>query len=330
MAETVNDSFLEDIITNPEDNAPRLIYADWLEDHGDPDRAEFIRGQIALEGSLPSTAARDTLIARGNELLEHHGKKWANSIHGMVKDYTFRRGFIAEVAVSSEQFLSHAAMLALLAPIQAIHLEASAEDLERLLEVRLFTRVTRLEIRGHGLGDQGVERLARSPNLGALEWLILHHCGLTPVSAHHLIQMPLRNLKRLNLGANDLQDEGLAVLCTSSELTSLEYLGIGGNELGNGTAFILASTESLQCLEKLNLGANYLNDRDVELLANASHLGGLRDLDLRYNEFGHEGALALMNSPYLTNLIRLDLTENAIGPEAAEGLRARFGPVVIL
>lgn len=329
MAETVNDSFLEDIIANPEDNAPRLIYADWLEDHGDPDRAEFIRGQIAMEGPLP-TAARDTLVARGNELLEHHGTKWANSIHGLVKDYTFRRGFVAEVAVSSDQFLDHATKLAPLAPIQAIHLEASAEDLERLLQVSLFTRVTRLEIRGHGLGDQGVERLARSPNLGTLEWLILHHCGLTPVSAQYLIQMPLQSLKRLNLGANDLQDEGLAILCTSSDLTALEYLGLGGNELGNGTAFILSSTESLQSLEKLNLGANYLNDRDVELLANASHLGGLRDLDLRYNEFGHEGAIALVNSPYLANLMRLDLTENAIGPEAAEGLRARFGSVVVL
>src|SRR5262249_29891094 len=35
---------------SPEDNAPRLILADWLEEHGDSDRAEFIRLQLAREG----------------------------------------------------------------------------------------------------------------------------------------------------------------------------------------------------------------------------------------------------------------------------------------
>src|SRR5207247_2362789 len=29
----------------PEDNTPRLVLADWLEENGDPDRAEFIRLQ---------------------------------------------------------------------------------------------------------------------------------------------------------------------------------------------------------------------------------------------------------------------------------------------
>jgi len=39
--------FLQDILKHPEDDALRLIYADWLEEHGDPDWAEFIRVQIA-------------------------------------------------------------------------------------------------------------------------------------------------------------------------------------------------------------------------------------------------------------------------------------------
>ena len=32
----------------PDDDAPRLIYADWLDEHGQPERAEFIRVQIEL------------------------------------------------------------------------------------------------------------------------------------------------------------------------------------------------------------------------------------------------------------------------------------------
>ena len=40
--------FLRAIIEHPEDDTPRLIYADWLEENGDPDRAEFIRVQCEL------------------------------------------------------------------------------------------------------------------------------------------------------------------------------------------------------------------------------------------------------------------------------------------
>src|ERR687897_647125 len=48
-------AFLDDIIASPEDDAPRLIYADWLDENGDEARAEFIRLQVArakAEGGL--------------------------------------------------------------------------------------------------------------------------------------------------------------------------------------------------------------------------------------------------------------------------------------
>ena len=40
--------FIEAIRDAPEDDTHRLVYADWLEDHGDSDRAEFIRVQCEL------------------------------------------------------------------------------------------------------------------------------------------------------------------------------------------------------------------------------------------------------------------------------------------
>ena len=45
---TDRDALLRAICDNPEDDAPRLIYADWLDEHGDPRQAEFIREHIAL------------------------------------------------------------------------------------------------------------------------------------------------------------------------------------------------------------------------------------------------------------------------------------------
>ena len=46
-----HDAFLADIIENPDDDAPRVIYADFLDDLDEPERAEFIRLQGLLQGA---------------------------------------------------------------------------------------------------------------------------------------------------------------------------------------------------------------------------------------------------------------------------------------
>jgi len=38
--------FLRAICTDPEDDTVRLVFADWLDENGDPERAEFIRLQV--------------------------------------------------------------------------------------------------------------------------------------------------------------------------------------------------------------------------------------------------------------------------------------------
>jgi uncharacterized protein (TIGR02996 family) len=42
------DALLAAVCEAPEDDVPRLVYAGWLEEHGDQNRADFICGQIAL------------------------------------------------------------------------------------------------------------------------------------------------------------------------------------------------------------------------------------------------------------------------------------------
>src|SRR5947209_17245936 len=69
-------AFLRAIDESPDDNLPRLIYADWLEEHGEPERAEFIRVQCEL-ARLPRRDTRRTeLERRERELLERHEDAW--------------------------------------------------------------------------------------------------------------------------------------------------------------------------------------------------------------------------------------------------------------
>ncbi|HJZ93153.1 MAG TPA: TIGR02996 domain-containing protein [Gemmataceae bacterium] len=40
---TDQDAFLDAVFAAPDDDAPRLVYADWLDEHGEPQYADFIR-----------------------------------------------------------------------------------------------------------------------------------------------------------------------------------------------------------------------------------------------------------------------------------------------
>jgi uncharacterized protein (TIGR02996 family) len=65
---TSDDAFLKAILADPNDDAPRLIYADWLDEQGRHERAEFIRVQVALSGLDADDSRRDELEAREREL----------------------------------------------------------------------------------------------------------------------------------------------------------------------------------------------------------------------------------------------------------------------
>lgn len=65
MSTTVQTTFLHDILATPHDESIRLIYADWLEENGDPEWAELIRVQTALSKYPEEFTIADTLINIG-------------------------------------------------------------------------------------------------------------------------------------------------------------------------------------------------------------------------------------------------------------------------
>jgi uncharacterized protein (TIGR02996 family) len=70
---THDDAFLASIIESSDDDAPRLIYADWLDENGQGERAEFIRVQCQLARMGKENPRREGLEARGRQLLEAQG-----------------------------------------------------------------------------------------------------------------------------------------------------------------------------------------------------------------------------------------------------------------
>jgi uncharacterized protein (TIGR02996 family) len=81
--------FLAAIRAAPDDDAPRLIYADWLDEHDQPERAEFIRVQCEL-------ARKDSpeLRKREVELLTKNYEVFVGGLDASHLRYQFHRGFI--------------------------------------------------------------------------------------------------------------------------------------------------------------------------------------------------------------------------------------------
>jgi hypothetical protein len=82
-----------------------LIYADWLEDHGQSERAEFIRVQIALATlPEPDSLRWQGLEARERQLLQEHEQEWAGPPPRIVTEWAFERGFLAGVQILARGF----------------------------------------------------------------------------------------------------------------------------------------------------------------------------------------------------------------------------------
>src|SRR5687768_9512224 len=63
------DAFLDAIFDHPDDDTPRLVYADWLQEHGQENYAQFIRLQCAAAREKPWSDA-------ANRLWEEIGRVW--------------------------------------------------------------------------------------------------------------------------------------------------------------------------------------------------------------------------------------------------------------
>jgi uncharacterized protein (TIGR02996 family) len=119
------DDLLQAIIDDPDDDALRLAFADWLEDHDELERAEFIRVQIEL-AKLPNVhSRRPELEQRETELLARNESEWVKPIRHRVVSWTFHRGFIAEVTVTADMYKEHTFELLNLAPIRRMWVDGA-------------------------------------------------------------------------------------------------------------------------------------------------------------------------------------------------------------
>ena len=140
--------FLRDILANPEDDAPRLVYADWLDEHGEAARAEFIRVQVRLAALPEGADERLELARRQRQLLREHRERWLDPLRGLVSDASFRRGFVERAQFDAETFLDHGDEVFAREPVRSVSFfERPLGTLTQIAGSPLLAGLTVLDLR---------------------------------------------------------------------------------------------------------------------------------------------------------------------------------------
>src|SRR5262245_42037149 len=82
-------SFLAAVGADPDADGPRLVFADWLDDHGDP-RAELIRTQCEMARAPYRSVPYLELEDRERDWLDRHHGQWPAGLDG--EEVTWERG----------------------------------------------------------------------------------------------------------------------------------------------------------------------------------------------------------------------------------------------
>lgn len=145
-------ALVRQILTRPADDTPRLVYADWLDEHDQADRAEFIRMSVEANRSTapcyhdltrPPGCPTCALHIRADALArewtdgEINWERWAGlpsigwACHNLTGEprtkllrtangFRFRRGFVDEIRLPLSAFPEHARDLFAAHPITAV------------------------------------------------------------------------------------------------------------------------------------------------------------------------------------------------------------------
>jgi len=285
---TEHAAFLNAILERPDDDLPRLVYADYLEETGDAERAEFIRVQLELANSEEDAPNRPWLETREEELLKVHGE-WRLPIRGIQR---FHRGFIESMATTADWLIGAGPVLRL-APVRELRVINADNAIAALAQVPGLERIETLDLRNNSFGTQ--DRLARFFDAA-----------------------PLRSLTNLVLGNNQLWSDDVEKLVASRWAPQLRSLDLSGNAIGDAGAGVLALAGSLRNLETLILRSEGLDWRDriqtdgAEVLGITRNLERLRSLDISGHLIGEAGASFLIDRVGLPALEEIDASHNRI------------------
>ena len=264
-------ALLAAVIASPDDDVPRLVFADWLEENRDAERAVFIRAEIDAERSAPDSAEREYYETLAAKLVNLHGERWNRELPGWDAWYdtraVYRRGFVEELHTNFRTFTFNDAGLFRAAPIRMLALDSRSGALPNVAGLSVSVKVppdlSRIEQfrLGPRLRFGPTDDSLASPGNAARQLFDL------------LFTYPtLTNLRRLTLAqlglTNPVGEYVVRQLAGAPFRESLRELDLSGNRLTDSAAWTIAAVKGLDRLEHLNLRDNQLTRAGLRVLEN--------------------------------------------------------------
>lgn len=276
--------FLSAIVAEPDDDTHRLVFADWLDDHDQPDRAAFIRAQVKLARSEPGDEGYDELKLQERRLLGRHSEAWLEPIRQWLppnfRQYgcygIFRRGFVETAIVAARPLLADPDGLFAAAPVS-----------------------------GLVLWDSLSPELLACPALGRVERLQLHEECDNYDYSHLAAARHLGTLRELDLSARHIQAEALADLVASASWAGLESLELQAVYLDEAGFRAVGSALALPRLRRLRADCNGFGPLDEWLVGDWPRR--LQDLDVGSSNLDSAETVALFGKGDWPALERLSL-----------------------
>ncbi|MCI0461410.1 MAG: TIGR02996 domain-containing protein [Gemmataceae bacterium] len=300
---TDGETLLQAVETAPDDDAPRLVYADWLEEHGDPARAEFIRIECALEGMPLDAPERPAMEDRRDDLLAEHEERWLGPPPASLLEWTWRRGFVDSLTLLDEVSLEPCAALLDRHLVREATFRCDGRTALTLTWSARHARLARVGLHVHEeeggpffAGLQGVEEF---PPI----------TGLTFSSNYPIHPADMAALERLPFSAS-LKQLAVIQYVTAEQLTRL----VSAPSLAGLTALLVSDYRPLSASDLAPLTAHRHAERWTELGLGTVTAEGVRTLArcdrLRRLRFGwHDNRLPappLDLPPELTELYVTD------------------------
>jgi uncharacterized protein (TIGR02996 family) len=305
------------ILANPHADLPRLVYADWLEENGRAERAEFIRVQIELANATPADDGYCDLVEREIELkaiLEDELRAELQQTEG--RPWQHHRG------------LPHTGGPLPHPTGRIVSRTGLTPGLLRMLNDREWNPVA------VSLAFTQDDQLATWPVAGSaverpLRELVLDSSCETNAAFSHLLRSPgLYSLRRLEFDAGSGGVSRLTILVEllrdqAIAFPELRHLTLKVSNAHRYSLQLLARAPFWETLTSFDLECNIGVDQDdwAEFFR-AWHAPALRHLLVRATTFQNKGGLAFAEKRALANLRVLDLSPGKLSATAFRAILA--------
>jgi uncharacterized protein (TIGR02996 family) len=318
------------IAANPDDDAPRLAFADWLEERGDAARADFVRDQVRLDRTPPGTDEHRQLFRRTVDSLRENLPAWirpACDLFGQPSSWKPMRrsgrglavALVGEVPRVIDWLAFERGDIGALGG--SFHASDDSPRLARLLHMHPVTRLSLRAIHASGWNAECVDRLNQIRDLTWIPSFDAMHADAL------FAAWPWNNLQRLTLPRPTV--EGMERLCRTPVARRLDAMKM---ELSAGPIAALARFPLDDRLQRMALLRADGSDRvatqkAVAALSAMAFRPTLKRLDLAGCRLGDAGLASFARSDVWIRLRSLTLDRNRFGdPGWRDFVRGRRTP----